>query len=62
MTADDKRPRLTRRRLEAIQEALIHRLAGEIELYTDDKDAPTQDDYDRALDWVTAELARRKAR
>ncbi len=49
-------PRLSRRRMEAIQEALIHRLAGEIEA-TDEGLAHR--DYDAALGWVSDRLARR---
>lgn len=46
--------RLTLRRLEAIQEALIHRLAGEIE-----PDCPKIEDYDAALTWVSDEIRKR---
>jgi hypothetical protein len=48
--------RLTRRRLLAIQEALIFRLAGEFD--ESDTECPPPEDYDKALDWVTARLAK----
>lgn len=50
--------RLTIKRLEAIQEALLSRLAGEIDVQDDD--APTHDDYDRAADWVTEQISKRE--
>jgi hypothetical protein len=52
--------RLTLRRLEAIVEALGSRTAGEIDV--EDEDAPTRDDYEEALDWALAEIARRRSR
>ena len=52
-------PRLSRRRMEAIQEALIHRLAGEIE---DAGDGLTHRDYDAALGWISDRLHRTLAR
>jgi hypothetical protein len=48
--------RLTMKRLRAIQEALMFRLAGEIE---DGDDAIPAEDYDTALDWVSEQIARR---
>jgi len=50
--------RLTMKRLHAIEEALIFRLAGEIE---DGDDAIATEDYDAALLWVNEEIARRAA-
>ncbi len=49
-------PRLCRRRMEAIQEALIHRLAGKIE---DTGEGLAHRDYHAALSWVSERLARR---
>lgn len=49
--------RLTLRRLEAMQEALIFRMAGEIE---EGEDMPDQFDYDYALYWVNQQIAKRK--
>ena len=46
-------PRLSRRRMEAIQEALIHRLAGEIE---EASDGLAHRDYEAALAWITGKL------
>jgi hypothetical protein len=51
--------RLTLKRLRAIEEALIFRLAGEIEAHDD---AIPAEDYDAALDWVIEEIARREYR
>ena len=51
-------PRLTVKRLRAIEEALIFRLAGEIE----DDDAVPRRDYEAALAWVSARLARRSGK
>ncbi len=51
--------RLSRRRMEAIQEALIHRLAGELE---DTGGGLAHRDYDAALGWVSDRLARRSTR
>jgi hypothetical protein len=48
--------RLTRRRLLAIQEALIFRLAGEFD--ESDTECPPFEDYDKALDWVTERLTK----
>lgn len=54
----NRRPalRLPRRRMEAIQQALIHRLAGEIE---EPGSELTPRDYDAALAWVSDRLQRR---
>jgi hypothetical protein len=43
-------------RLRAIEEALIFRLAGEIE---DDDEAISTADYDAALRWASEQIARR---
>ena len=51
------RQNLTLKRLLAIAEALSMRLAGPIEPNGIDRT-----DYDRALDWVRAEIAKRKRR
>ena len=48
--------RLTMARLRAIEEALIFRLAGEIE---DGDEAISTADYEAALRWATAQIARR---
>ena len=48
--------RLTKRRIEAILEALGAKLAGEI----DDEELPlTKEDYETAHDWAIEELERR---
>lgn len=47
-------PRLTKRRLEAIAEALHHRLQGGID--SDDLDSR---DYDSALAWADSQIARK---
>ncbi len=49
-------PCLSRRRMEAIQEALIHRLAGELEAT---HEGLAHRDYDAALSWVSERLAKR---
>ncbi len=51
--------RLTKRRLEAIVEALLLRLAGERD-NDDDPDAPTDDDYETALSWAIQQQDKRK--
>jgi len=53
--------RLTLRRLNAIEEALSARLAGERDCY-DDPDTPTDADYEAAYDWVTEQIERREKR
>lgn len=50
---------LTVKRLRAIEEALIFRLAGEIE---DGDDAIAREDYDAALAWVNDQIARRSGK
>ncbi len=52
-------PRLTMKRLRAIEERLIFRLAGEIE---DNDEAILREDYEAALEWVNVELARRSGK
>ncbi len=49
-------PRLSKRRMDAIQEAPIHRLAGEIE---EAGDGLAHRDYGAALTWITDRLRRR---
>ncbi len=49
-------PRLSKRRMEAIKEALIYCLAGEIE---EAGDGLAPSDYDAALTWVSERLERR---
>ncbi len=51
--------RLTCKRLRAIEEALIFRLAGEIE---DSDDAIVREDYDAGLEWVNDQIARRSGK
>lgn len=51
--------RLTLRRLRAIEEALIFRLADEIE---DNDDAIPREDYDAALAWVNDQIGRGAAK
>ena len=48
--------RLTLKRLRAIEEALIFRLAGEIEPLEDE---PSDEDYDKALEWASDQIAKR---
>lgn len=55
------RTRLTSRRLEAIQEALCHRLAGEIESDPDDPSAPRREDYEEAADWIAGRITALKS-
>lgn len=50
-------PRLTKRLLEAMQEALLFRSAGEL-----DAEACPNQDYEDAADWVAEQLRRREAR
>jgi len=52
--------RLTKRRLEAIAEALASRLAGERD-NDNDPEAPTDDDYENAFSWALQELRKREA-
>lgn len=54
------RVRLTKKRLEAIIEALTFRLAGEIDVDLNDE-MPSSDDYEMALEWAIEELAKRRA-
>ncbi len=51
--------RLTRRRLDAIVEALIFRTAGEIE-NEDDESLPRREDYEAALEWALSKIDRKK--
>ena len=53
--------RLTLRRLNAIEEALSARLAGERDC-EDAPDAPTDPDYEAAYQWVDEQIAKRLAR
>lgn len=53
--------RLTLRRLAAIEEALHARMAGERD-NAGDPEAPADDDYKGALDWVGDEITRREKR
>jgi hypothetical protein len=46
--------RLTKRKLEAIQESLCARLAGELD--GSDGDVP-REDYEQALEWVRQKIA-----
>jgi hypothetical protein len=48
--------RLTKRKIEAIRESLLSRLAGELD--GSDGDMP-QEDYEQALEWAEQELAKR---
>ena len=52
---------LTRRRLNAIEEALSSRLAGERD-NQDEPDAPTDEDYEGAWAWAIAEINRRETK
>ncbi len=55
--------RLTLRRLRAIEEALIHRLAGEIDIEQaddDDGELPKWADYDSAQNWCADQIAKRE--
>lgn len=53
--------RLSMRRLEAIEEALSSRLAGEMDIHGD-VTAPTEADYETAHSWVCQEIDRRKSK
>lgn len=52
---------LTLRRLNAIEEALSSRMAGERDC-GDDPDMPNDDDYDAAYEWVSEQISKRKDR
>lgn len=52
------RVRLTKKRLEAIIEALTSRLADEIDVSHDDG-SPSVEDYEMALEWAMQELSER---
>jgi hypothetical protein len=58
MARKPRMTKLTKRRLEAICEALNARLAGAIE----GVDPLERDDYELAWEWATEELDRRKRR
>lgn len=49
------RVRLTKKRLEAIIEALTARLAGEIDV-GHENGSPSADDYEKALEWAMQKL------
>ena len=51
--------RFTRKELEAAQEALFSRLAGERD-NDDDPEAPTTEDYEAALDRISERLEKMK--
>lgn len=54
--------RLTKPLLEAMAEALVHRLAGEIGDESPYEEGIPQEHYDRALDWVCEQQRKRESR
>jgi hypothetical protein len=54
-------PKLTKRKLKAIIEALTARTAGEIDI-ADEQGSPARDDYEHALDWADYQLDKRNGR